>query len=343
MIELKGRKILFIGIGFYDYEACIAEELRKQGATVTYICENHDGSLIRAIASRLKVGAKLDRWYSNRHLGRCLNQKSDFDEVFVIKGQRLTPQLMQLLRCNNPKAKFRLYQWDSIERFEGDLTIFSFFDRVFTFDRDDHIRKGFEFRPLFFRSKCSGRKKKRYDVSFVGWLHFDRLEIVQRLFRELEVNGCITKCHIYTSFKKWVRLLMLGRVKGVKFRPIPYEVYSDILDRSGAILDLPHPNQSGLTMRTIESVGAHRKIVTTNEDIQNYDFYSPNNILILNELTSVMDIIRFLDLDFEELDSNIVERYSIESWLRSIFGNKQLAENGRLESYAARSGQSASH
>ena len=52
------------------------------------------------------------------------------------------------------------------------------------------------------------------------------------------------------------------------------EIFSD----SRCILDAPQAGQVGLTIRTIECLGAKRKLVTTNSDIKNYDFYNENNI-----------------------------------------------------------------
>jgi hypothetical protein len=48
------------------------------------------------------------------------------------------------------------------------------------------------------------------------------------------------------------------------------------------VIDAEHPVQLGLTMRTIETLGAGRKLLTTNADVVNYDFYHPNNILVVN-------------------------------------------------------------
>ena len=49
-------------------------------------------------------------------------------------------------------------------------------------------------------------------------------------------------------------------------------------DRSNIVLDISHPGQSGLTMRTFETIGAGKKLITTNADIKNYPFYNPENI-----------------------------------------------------------------
>ena len=62
-----------------------------------------------------------------------------------------------------------------------------------------------------------------------------------------------------------------------------YKDIAQYCSESRAILDIAHPLQTGLTMRTIEVLfGIGRKLITTNKDIINYDFYNENNILIIN-------------------------------------------------------------
>ena len=39
------------------------------------------------------------------------------------------------------------------------------------------------------------------------------------------------------------------------------------------VLDSAQDGQLGLTIRVLEAIGAKKKIITTNEDVINYDFY----------------------------------------------------------------------
>ena len=64
------------------------------------------------------------------------------------------------------------------------------------------------------------------------------------------------------------------------FNPINQDWLCEIYSRSSIILDKVYPNQQGLTMRTLESIGAGKKLITTNKSIQHYDFYNTNNIAI---------------------------------------------------------------
>ena len=51
-----------------------------------------------------------------------------------------------------------------------------------------------------------------------------------------------------------------------------------LISKSKAILDINHPSQVGLTMRTFETLGANKKLITTNENIKIYDFFDKENI-----------------------------------------------------------------
>ena len=52
---------------------------------------------------------------------------------------------------------------------------------------------------------------------------------------------------------------------------------------SAAVIDCPRPHQNGLTMRTFEVLSLERKLITTNENIKKYEFYTPNNIYVIDE------------------------------------------------------------
>ena len=67
-----------------------------------------------------------------------------------------------------------------------------------------------------------------------------------------------------------------------KFKGLDYNTVNENIEKSNTILDIHHPKQTGLTMRTIEMIGMNKKIITTNKDIINYDFYNPNNILVID-------------------------------------------------------------
>ena len=72
-----------------------------------------------------------------------------------------------------------------------------------------------------------------------------------------------------------------------------------------------------MTMRTIEILGLKRKLITTNKDIVNYDFYNSNNILVIDRDNPKFDI-SFIEKPYIELKEEIYKKYSLENWILEI-------------------------
>lgn len=317
-VDLSGKKILFIGIGFYDYDALIVSKLTDCGAIVTYICQEHQNRFVNQF-KKISFCQSIESRYSVKYLSKSICNESGYDEIFVIKGNRLSILDMKVLKGNNPKALFKLYQWDSLKRFDGDKKILALFDRVYSFDRIDCQKHSFTFVPLFFRNKINRKNNYKYDVSFVGWLHFNRLELLTKMSVELAKVKRTYNFYLFTGIKSWFLLNILRGIKFIHRKTLNYSGYLQILNDSDAILDFHHPDQDGLTMRTIEALGANRKIITTNSDVKNYDFYKYNNIYILKDDSKVEDIIDFISQEFSEMPHELINKYSMDYWLGKIF------------------------
>ena len=92
----------------------------------------------------------------------------------------------------------------------------------------------------------------------------------------------------------------------------------DIIKKSRCILDAPQAGQTGLTIRTLECLGAKRKLITTNADIKNYDFYNEKNILVFDGNVDMES--PFFTHDYEEIPLEIYKKYSLNSWLKTMLG-----------------------
>ena len=71
-------------------------------------------------------------------------------------------------------------------------------------------------------------------------------------------------------------------------------------------------------MRTIETLGAHKKLITTNIDIMNYDLYNPNNIAVIDRVKPVIKD-SFLSTPFERIEQDILNNYSLIGWIKTLF------------------------
>ena len=73
------------------------------------------------------------------------------------------------------------------------------------------------------------------------------------------------------------------------FRSMPYRENVENMKDAKAILDIQFPSQHGLTIRTVEALGSGCKVITTNESVKQYDFYNPQNFLIIEREHPVVD------------------------------------------------------
>ena len=166
----------------------------------------------------------------------------------------------------------------------------------------------------------------KYDISFIGTGHADRVKIVKEVMRQCQQAGKKTFDYIFIPHPIvfWVNKIKNRDFKGVsahdvKFEMLPFEKLYSTYANSRCVVDVENPGQHGLTMRSIEIIGLRRKFITTNRDIVNYDFYNPNNILVLDRKNSIVDM-SFFDKPYEMLPDEIYEKYSLRNWILEVLG-----------------------
>ena len=98
---------------------------------------------------------------------------------------------------------------------------------------------------------------------------------------------------------------------------IPLSEVNNYINNAQVLLDINRKGQKGLTFRVFESLGLEKKLITTNSDIINYDFYNPNNILIIDEKNPNIPI-DFFNNDYQKIPEAILKKYTIEGWINQV-------------------------
>lgn len=320
MTPLAGRRILLIGIGFYDYEAAIAAEFRLLGAEV--LVENEQPPAARG--ARRWWRSNPEHAVSDHHaaLLDLAHAAGPLDDVVIIKGATLDEDFLKALRAAQPGARLIAYHWDSMARFPDLIQRQALFDRVLTFDHADAAaHASFHLRPLFFRPelRVPHPADDPIDLCFVGWLHHDRLAQVEAIRDQAEALGLSTFFYLSTGLRTWARLRLAGRGRDVHARAIGFAEYVRATARARAIVDLPHPQQTGLTMRAVEAIGAGKKLLTTARDIGIYAGVALDDVNILDPERPVIDP-SFLDAPTSPAPARAVERYSLRAWALDVLG-----------------------
>lgn len=327
--DFSGKRILFFSPLFFGYEDKIVQKLQNMGAVVDFYNERSiRNSLARALLKVIPCifNNKTEKYYSNII---SENKNNKYDYVFVIKGDMITNKSLTNLRATFTESKFILYLWDSIENIIGIEDKFKYFDAVFSFDKKD-VKNNvlLKFRPLFYCDEYAKDRKGvtnfKYDVFFCGTIHSDRYKILSEIKKEcfhldIKFYGYfyLQSKFIYYYYWLFKSEFRFTRSKDFKYIPLSSNDLSDIVDCSRCVVDIPSPAQNGLTMRTIEMLGMKKKIITTNYDIINYDFYNENNICVINKKNPNISK-DFIDGEYNDVDSKIYEKYSLEYWLLEI-------------------------
>lgn len=327
--SINGKNILFLAPSFFGYENKIKDKMIKMGASVDLYDER---SVTKAFdRALLKIAPSLfnnkTRNYYMSILNRNKNKKYDY--VFIVKCEMMTQDMLKEFRSTFKGAVFCLYLWDSIRNIKGITSKFKYFDRVLSFDLQD-VKKypEMKFRPLFysddFKKEVKSDNIYKYDISFCGTVHSDRYKIIRHVKSLCNIRkwNSYFFCYLQSNFIFYFYKLIKLEFKGAKKSDFTFDKLSsseiaNVVDESRVILDIQHPKQTGLTMRTIEMVGMNKKLITTNGKIKEYDFYNPNNILIIDR-NNINILEGFLLTKYEPLDASIYEKYSMTAWIEDI-------------------------
>jgi hypothetical protein len=160
-------------------------------------------------------------------------------------------------------------------------------------------------------------------MCFIGTLHSDRYEVVKRILSLIE--GKQSYVYFYSTSKMLFLFQKLFdknfrnvKKEDISFSPLSKENTIDIINKSKVVIDIEHIKQKGLTMRTLEMLGANKKMITTNKEIINYDFYNTDNIQIIDRNNINLDK-SFFEIDFKSINTDIYDKYSIRQWVETIF------------------------
>jgi len=328
MHSLNGKKILYIGPKFFGYENIIKSTLEEKfEAFVDFYDDRPSNDLWTKIFIRLKlktlIKRKIDTYYTSifNTIDNIL-----YDYVFVVSPETLSVKELTILKNLQHHATFILYMWDSFDN-KNSLNTIHLFDRVITFDNHDAKKYHLYFHPLFYIETYAKIPSKElfYDLCFIATAHSDRYLIAKKIEKELDQFSLkmISFLYLNTKLIYWGRRLFLkkyhyGPIADFSFEPMSQAEIISVISKSKAILDINHPSQVGLTMRTFEALGANKKLITTNTNIKQYDFYNANNITIIDRSNPHIDM-GFFDSPYEPLDKEVYEKYSLYNWIITVF------------------------
>lgn len=299
------KKILFI----MPSHAWNFKYIRKSGYNVIapYIGNRWFFRIFREIWFRGNLPGK-SMWY---------NKKVNIDsEIIVVIDSLIIPDYMRWLRQHNPQSKIILFYENSAKNTIDPNMLPSIWCEKWSGDPEDCTRYGLRYIEGggYFTFLTVKKKEPKYDVFYIGRDkgRADKLFALQDAF---ESRGLRTYFHI-TAVKKYQRYN-----KPYYRPPIPYDKVLDFIGESKAILHLVNGGQISATIRVMESLIHHVKLITDNQLLAEYDFYDKDNIFILGK-DNIDMLPDFLDKPYKPVDDDTVKKYYFDNFWNAISENK---------------------
>ena len=326
--SIRGKKILFFAPSFFNYEKMMAEKMREIGAEVDlYDVRSVTSPRDRAL---LKISPQIFNKRSMQYYEGIINENEgkDYDYILIVKCDMTPVSILEKFKTVFPNAKLCLYLYDSVKNIPGITKKFKYFDTLHSFDLDDCEKyPELKFRPLFFGDQFRKEKHEgdyKYDISFCGTIHSDRYAVIKQVQKIAEERNL--KCYwflylqskfIYRFYKATKKEFSRADESTFSFDKMSAAEIAKVVDESRIILDIQHPKQTGLTMRTIEMIGMNKKLITTNNSIKKYDFYNTDNVAVVDRENITIPE-GFLNSSYHKLPIDVYEKYSLKNWVLKV-------------------------
>lgn len=310
--------ILIAGHDPYGFLESLREGITKY-TNLTYDYLNYDpflrsfsykcfGHRIQNFLLKSFTGKNLKKVHLDIGITNAIAQlKPHYDMILILRPDFIMDHHLEMLRKKT--NHFVAYYWDTIKFFPRKLEIRKYFDRILSFDPVDCKVYGLEFLSNYYYYD-SLKPNQEYQVYNLSNLD-QRKATIEKVGSLLEDMG--------VSF--YFRGITSKTVNSNYIKHSPSRVnYADVLTetaRSEIVLDVSKNGQNGLSLRPLEALGLNKKLITTNASIAQYDFYNPNNILILDPAHPTINK-DFLNSAFEPIPASIKEKYHLKNWLNTV-------------------------
>ena len=175
--------------------------------------------------------------------------------------------------------------------------------RVATFDESDANHYKIGYYPQFYR--------KRYNVCS---------DVIPNSFFFLGRDKGRKKVldSMMNIFSKYGKCNFIITDTNTNKDTVKYDDYIKKLIVSGVLCDVVQSGQTGMTLRILEGLFYRKKIITNNVHISKYPFFNSTNFLIYKEDISDEEITEFLNSNYIDYPTSIIENYSMEKWAKSV-------------------------
>ena len=279
--------------------------------------------------------------FNLKKLKELKKEKNYYDFVLIIKPEEYSDKFIKEAKSLGKVTAG--YIWDGIRFFflKSLYESRNSFDYLYSFDHNDILKYkdlnlSFLSNFYFTEDDKNDFTEKQLELFYVG-SNGGRLENQRRDLQILKILKFFpNNTEIKLFLEKAHFLIETERVKHPQIEYITqYISYHETMMKvknAKIVLDIRKKHHIGLSFRFFECMYYEVKLITDNETVKNYDFYRPENILIVDfdKIDEYQDQIKdFISVPYQKLPPEIFEKYSIKNWVKNIFriGDYQKIEH----------------
>ncbi|MEO9077662.1 MAG: hypothetical protein ABI263_10240 [Gelidibacter sp.] len=314
------KKVLIVAPEYMGYIVKVADELRKnENIEVTDIhipTYKYSSQSLKIKNFFYKTFAKDIKFKFREDYIKKIIKNDTFDLVLIIR-----PDMFSVTTLTDLKSRtksFKTYFFDGVSRFPKKKKRIHLFDEIYSFEPSDCKAFGFKFITNFIYEleEPSNTRDLPLKHTVFNITSYDRkrfpilLKIAKVLKKQKNVFKIIVKTSKPIPSNDFIEIIE---------NPISLEDVKLYIKQSACMLDLGVVEKhKGLTFRVFEAIGYHKKIITNNPEIATYDFYNPQNILIIDEHNIAIPN-SFLNSSYVPISDEIIRKYTLETWVTTVF------------------------
>ena len=239
--------------------------------------------------------------FSYLWLEKWFNELDKYDSI-ILHMSYLTNYLPEVIAKKYPKLKIIGWYWNTIDNKTLPMDFNNPNIEYWTFDEKDSIKYGLKKNIQYYVTpKNINNINKDIDIYFIG-RDKGRKDKILEIKEEAEKQGLLCDFKIVESEKD----------------VLPYKKVKEYILRSKAILEINKDNQSGFTLRALESLFYQTKLITNNFGIKESDIYNKSNVFIV-DVDNINDLSLFVKSDYDHSTDSIKKNYDLDRWFNNFY------------------------
>ena len=218
----------------------------------------------------------------------------------------------QLEAIRKSSNRMIAYYHDSVNNIPRKKNVIHYFDQVWSYEKADVEKYSLKFIPNFIYFKPENDLPAPKGAFSVASYEY-RFAVLEKVAAQLKAANYPYRFFVMSDKPRGSDLVTF-----ISRRMQNPEVIQEIKNAS-IIVDIhKYGVQDGLTFRTFEALGFGRKLITTNKDVVNYDFFDAQNIFVIQNPEDFTIPADFLESPYRPVAEEVVRKFTVAAWLDSI-------------------------